>query len=210
MGILDFILGRDQWHRMVVDQLQKDLLVFGLHPSEALQAAEKSCALAKKLSRTAGSDKLPVNFGDVLTGRSPPADAATQLAAAQLRPHVERIRGLGVTAVDIQEYWNSPAFVRIAFEIEDNARRLTIFKMYRHDGLSPEEAGAEGKLHHVVYGSGPGGQQNSPSVPWELRRRVTAHLLRRIDANPLELERDVAAHGTMNAYVWATLKSGGL
>lgn len=212
MGLLDFLFPARKWKRAVVDALANNWMEhYGLPPADAMRQARESCAAAIATCEANRTALLPLNFGDILVGDARAKDDFTAGAVRNLKTRVEHLLSKGASAADVKDYWNGPAFWRMAFENQDQAMRLASFRVAKEEwGMEDSAAALWVKREHVVYGYSMEVLAGTLPVPWELRARVNRHLRERTASDKPALTAEVRSYGTVNDYVWAMIAKGKL
>lgn len=212
MRFLDFLFPEKKWERTVVEALTNNWIAhYGFTREDAMQQARASCAVAIAACKANRTSLLPLNFGDILVGDARAKDDFTADVAQRLRPRMELLFHKGATAVDIRDYWNGPAFWRLAAENQDQAMRLASFTIAKQEwGMEDGAAALWVKREHVVYGYSMEVLAGTLPVPWELRARVNRHLQERTASDKPALTAEVRSYGTVNDYVWAMIAKGKL
>jgi len=151
-----------------------------------------------------GTDKLPKNYGDYLLEK--------ESADERIKTSLNKKRKEGVKNEDIKWWFNMHDIERRMLLKIDDITRMAMFKKYKEDGKSGEEAVNEIRRYQPFFGN-PDDNTNTSGedrpLPYELKDRINKHGEKHA-SDPEKFKLELLKYSSMNAYVREQIRNRNL
>jgi hypothetical protein len=176
----------------------------GMSTSEARKTFRDILKDAERKSAEEGTSELPTNFGDILLKEEGVDEKVTSM--------LEKKRREGVRNDDIRWWWNMHDIERRMMVAFDDVMKITAYKVLTEDeGLNADDAKRRIRSSFPIFGDSDDTRytsgENRP-LPFELKDRINIYVEKRKETDPKDLEKEIQASSSLNAFIRDKIKVG--
>ncbi len=210
MGLFNFSKYNDTEKALRDQYVQMMTITMGIDSSEALETVEGMLNQAIKESKKDYSYYLPQNFGDILLGDIDADNSKIKKTSEAVRKKLPRKKEEGVCDEDIRWWWNLNDIERRMMLKQDEVMKLALYMEELQKGKTYEEAMAEVRKFHPVYGD-PDDTTHTKGddrpLPHELKDRINIYIEKRAQSDSEKYKKDIEQSSTFNALIRKEIKA---